>query len=104
MTLVEFLLARVEGDETLAAARLRQIEPRGTKREVWAYRQILAECEAKRQIVKLAQQDIDDAGAGHDDPIRHAFNCGAGHHAHNVLRLLAQAYADHPDYREEWRP
>ncbi|MDR7253693.1 hypothetical protein J2X46_002683 [Nocardioides sp. BE266] len=41
---------------------------------------VVAECEAKRLIVKR--------WGGHDP----------------IIRLLALPYADHPDYREEWRP
>lgn len=29
---------------------------------------------------------------------------GHSRHAEGTLRLLALSYADHPDYREEWRP
>jgi hypothetical protein len=41
---------------------------------------VLAECEAKRQIIE-----------------RHLYLQG-------TLALLALPYADHPDYREDWRP
>lgn len=41
---------------------------------------VLAECEAKRQIVEYVQIET------------------------HVLQLLALPYADHPDYREEWKP
>ena len=43
---------------------------------------VLAECEAKRQIVQNAQDPGDDL----------------------FVAILALPYADHPDYREEWRP
>jgi hypothetical protein len=56
---------------------------------------VLAECEAKRRIV-----------AEHDDQ----HSCTSWELASaepyvgcSVLRLLALPYADHPDYREEWR-
>lgn len=45
---------------------------------------ILAECEAKRAIVAYDHVDL----ATYID----------------MTRLLALPYADHPDYREEWRP
>ena len=41
-----------------------------------------AECEAKRRIVENAQDPGDDL----------------------FVAILALPYADHPDYREEWRP
>lgn len=67
---------------------------------------VLAECEAKRRIVEhqralseawetlsdtLSDDDAGD-GAGDDTPLPF------------TLRALALPYADHPDYREEWRP
>lgn len=45
---------------------------------------VLAECEAKRRIVELCD--------GFDEQGR------------EVRQLLALPYADHPDYREEWKP
>jgi hypothetical protein len=49
----------------------------------WDPARVLAECEAKRRIV--------------------AFYAGPVG-SHYVLHFLALAYADHPDYREEWKP
>lgn len=53
---------------------------------------VLAECDAKRRIV---EQYI-DAVKG-----RKWATCTA---LERVLPVLALPYADHPDYREEWRP
>lgn len=58
---------------------------------------VLAECEAKRRIVH--EFTGESPHANYDD-------CGdecVGNALHWVLRVLAQPYADHPDYREEWR-
>ncbi|WP_406000710.1 DUF6221 family protein [Streptomyces sp. NBC_00829] len=56
---------------------------------------VLREVEAKRRIVEEANLYLCDSG-----PL-----CGyRSKHGHNVLRLLALPYVDHPDYREEWRP
>ena len=54
----------------------------------WSPARVLAECEAKRRIVEGMQPycPIDDISAP------------------EVLGYLATPYADHPDYREEWRP
>ena len=49
----------------------------------WDPARVLAECEAKRRLIALGEKD-----SYWDD----------------VLRILALPYADHPDYREEWRP
>jgi hypothetical protein len=49
---------------------------------------VLAECEAKRRIV-------DSEGSPYVE----------GHvPATRTLRFLALPYADHPDYRQEWKP
>ena len=85
--LTEFLLARIAEDEVVAreggrwdggmelawrdVGGIEDVLVIGTDR-------LLAECEAKRQLIDLT--------------IPH------------VLRILALPYADHPDYRQEWRP
>lgn len=58
---------------------------------------VLADVAAKRRIVALCQVDFNDDG----QPI-----ClgGYGEAYWDVVRLLALPYADHPDYRQEWRP
>jgi hypothetical protein len=50
---------------------------------------VLAECEVKRRIVELC--------AFCDD-------CGDHMNQDQVRALLALPYADHPDYRDEWKP
>lgn len=50
----------------------------------WHPTRVLAECRAKRQVLDAVAAD----GATRE----------------LVLRSLALPYADHPDYREEWRP
>jgi hypothetical protein len=60
---------------------------------------VLADVEAKRQI-------IEGFAELHHNPARHTD--AVLHLQWNVLRhvvlVLAQPFADHPDYREEWRP
>jgi hypothetical protein len=63
--------------------------------QVWgadAAARVLAECEAKRQIVKRARHDY----AKYDGERIVEL-------ADYVLRALAAPYADHADYREEWK-
>jgi hypothetical protein len=50
---------------------------------------VLAECEAKRWIVERLMNH-DDAGICQGTAVA-------------LLRTLAQPYAGHPDFREEWR-
>jgi hypothetical protein len=52
---------------------------------------VLADCDAKRRIVKL--HAVTTSG-----------DCVACDQQYDVLRLLASPYADHPDYRSEWAP
>lgn len=64
---------------------------------------VLAECEAKRRIVE-GRTGIPHPSDGCDG------SCdGPNDHWHlvyewDVLRALAAVYADHPDYREAWKP
>jgi hypothetical protein len=64
---------------------------------------VLAEVEARRRIID--EHEVTDQGCetcGNYDP--------TGLHEYRTdgpcttLRLLALPYADHPDYREEWKP
>ena len=59
---------------------------------------VLADVEAKRRIVDLHTGE-------HECP-RDGDNCGYWHEdeACTTLRLLALPYAEHPDYRQEWKP
>lgn len=104
MTLAEFLLARVVEDEDgpelhartcselCAADRSDAIcDCDGPQR--WA-----AECEAKRRIVerlRVQVEGVDPIGSEELWPYEIAWD---------TLCFLALPYADHPDYREEWKP
>lgn len=90
-TLTDFLLARISEDEAWwrgsgayardcqECAALSDHEPNRPTVD-----RLLTECEAKRQAV--------------------AFSEGHARWSNFVLRALAAVYADHPDYRPEWRP
>ena len=88
MTLTEFLLARIAEDERRVGFVRGFIPDEGDQGEYINPARVLAECEAKRRIVEHC--DFDHLARSPGDPY--------------VLRLLALPYADHPDYREEWRP
>lgn len=114
--LAEFLLARVA--ETIADARYVQAQavtdgddPGDPRRaELCLARYVLVECEAKRRIVAMHHDDREHACPNEDGATDHYG------HLHGwaeedqypqicpTLRLLALPYADHRDYREEWRP
>jgi hypothetical protein len=94
MTLTEFLLARIDTDVAIAT----RAKYHGEEWNGWTPEMVLAECEAKLRILEAAQEWQAQASAewGYvslDEP-------GDTH----VARVLATVYADHPDYREEWKP
>ena len=86
--LAEFLLARIAEDEQYEQS------PHADHNE-HTYLRAMAEREAKRRIVELHHT----AGRSGlcDECHSKVWPCP-------TLRLLALPYADHPDYREEWRP
>jgi hypothetical protein len=65
-------------------------------------RRVLAECEAKRRIVELAQGSVTEIAwtaigcSETTDP-------GDTEAPEKILRALALPYAEHPDYREGWK-
>jgi hypothetical protein len=131
LALTEFLLARIAEDEERAQFVARQIEGNNwAPFEPWKLSwhdeydllciepsRALAECEAKRRIVELHPiyrgpriQQVQSGGVDfgcetchaldriNDDSIIEALGyC-------DTLLAMAPPYADHPDYREEWRP
>jgi hypothetical protein len=114
VTITEFISARLDEDEAVAREVQEKVAPNAEGRvDYWEdasgsaasiiwdvdYLQggytvtaarVLAEVEAKRRMMEL-HDHCDDWAYG--DPS----TCPE-------LRLLALPYADHPDYREEWRP
>jgi hypothetical protein len=119
--LPDFLIARIAEDEAEVESRivgeLESLHRDGmlhvtradlltTKREAgviqydasWLTRP-LAECEAKRFVINALRgyEPSDQWGTEMDMGKRENYAAGA-------LRRMALVYADHPDYREEWRP
>ena len=115
MTLTEFLLARIAEDEAVAKAA----HP-SSGDDTWILwvcdefmhvatgeDRVLAECEAKRRIVAEHSEGVSgecgtcvgEWGNYHvgEPATGKAWPCP-------TLRILAQPHADHPDYREEWKP
>ncbi|GGU54716.1 DUF6221 family protein [Streptomyces lavendofoliae] len=62
---------------------------------------ILAEVDAKRQMVDDYARN---AAAAEAEQCPNEWNGGIDKLGYFVLPLLALPYADHPDYRDEWRP
>lgn len=122
MTITEFLLARIAEDESVANAAHRE-SMRGNagpgfvrSRVAWAAQakdvrghelieritpaRVLAECEAKRRIV----DHFTSSAPGGDGEAETYWFEGFRSAMEFVLWKMAQPYADHPDYREEWTP
>jgi hypothetical protein len=110
MTLSEFLLARYTEEENEARGIVDRDEFSYDVTEAGVGR-VTAGLEAKRQVVKrhhIREVSPSCAECGGytatSDEVR-----GIAHHGYAIpwpcptLRLLAAVYADHPDYREEWR-
>ena len=117
MTITEFLLARIAEDEWAAQEAITEIEriawtpgmapsttalgglwcdPDGMGVHVAAQPgRVLAECQAKRAIVEYRAGIRWPSDEAHD---------AVRNERDRTLRLLAAVYADHPDYRQEWKP
>jgi hypothetical protein len=92
LTITEFLLARIADDEEAAGADP-GCECLGVQFGIGhgpvCPERVLAECEAKRRIVKR---------------LNNRMRPDVAFEAWYALRVLAAIYADHPDWRGEWRP
>lgn len=123
MTLVEFLTARLDEDQQFAnragGQRWREIDedgrtpdvvdgdrssvidiegtgylPRSSAAHIARHdpARVLAEVAAKRRIVAEYEAHVRAVGEGLSVPLG------------RVVRALAVVHAEHPDYREEWKP
>lgn len=113
--LVAFLRARLEDDEERAFAARAQWDDEDARQEwndlpeaSFAHARnldparVLREVEAKRRILDR----YEDAVVRREDPDHSqlAAQVQIQEYADWVIPLLAVPYADHPDYRQEWRP
>ena len=90
--LTDFLHERYDEEEALVAATLAQRVPgRFILRRDPSYTR--ADLDSKRRIVDEFVR-VDSGSADHE----------LGYGLSVAVALLAAVYADHPDYREEWRP
>lgn len=127
LTLTEFLLARIAEDEAAAKRRVGtgferfeftpHVDKAGGRIGWWLDdwngtsfidvaehiarhdpARVLAECEAKRRIVKkYAEADANESVTWDN------IACGEWNAYEYAAKVLALPYADHPDWREEWR-
>jgi hypothetical protein len=106
MTLTDFLLARIAEDEAYGWALAHGNRP-GLERPgfgIYNPSRVLAECEAKRRIVEMAKGSPDFLDAMPRPGYAQPYHSPSVDVLIRVQQLLALPYADHPDYREEWRP
>jgi len=121
LTLTDFLLARIAEDEAMAE-KAGSFTPWTDVFQNDNYghltvqpSRVLAECKAKRQIVRLGPSecsgyaDQDEFNWKHypdPDYSGHCDGCSASESADSVwrsaLRALASIYADHADFDEAW--
>lgn len=122
--LVQFLRARLDEDEGVAQSALELAPPGSSARTKWNTMphgrrtsefgihpeamlhsamhgpvRVLAEVEAKRRIIAAHERRPMPKGEGAD-----CAHCWGAVWPCPTLRLLALPYADHRDYRQEWRP
>lgn len=98
--LVEFLRARYGRAAQGARALPHAI---GNIQSLWSPDRLLADVEAKLRIVALMAVIIEgyDRRHSHGRPTKE--HPSVRHNAEMTLRLLAMPFADHKDYRPEWR-
>jgi hypothetical protein len=94
MTLTEFLTARLDEDEADARGDDGSPTPIG----MWDPDRVLAEVAAKRAIVEIHYNGAPEHYTERCSP------CDTVNEPCRTLLALATPYADHPDYREEWKP
>lgn len=109
--LVDFLLARIAEDETVARAATEWWE-----KQLWSEideeqylhvdrhrpARVLAECAAKRQVIQRHRERADRHGTEPTAPDRCA-ECQQHDWPCPSLRALGSVYADHFDYDDTWR-
>lgn len=95
-SLTDFLVARIADDEAGVKSGFGagDVDYRAISPHRW-----LAECETKRRIL----DEHDDYGSDQCPRCRGIKNRRLAAPC-NTLRFLALPYANHPDYRDEWRP
>jgi hypothetical protein len=106
----EFLLSRLADDEMVALVAARgdevfgplaqyaddEYDPRLLHAQRWRPDRIRIEIETRKHIVQIHSTEAHRC-PGVDDSRPEPTGCP-------TLRLLALTYADHPQYRDEWRP
>ena len=116
--LADFVLARISEDEAVARAAFRLVDERQVGGWYWSNAGDAVFVDDTELVVACGpvQELMDQPFAHHIvrwDPERVVAECAAKRRVveyerrrwrTSVLRLLALFYAEHPDYRDDWRP
>lgn len=70
----------------------------------WDSARVLAEVQAKRAILDLADEASGDHWLVHGDRCVGKCECAEDDPGNGILKHLAAVYADFPGYRQDWRP
>lgn len=107
-------LRRVGDHLTITASELGRLIRGADHIARWDPARVLAECEAKRQIVDayvdersrrdVYQSDESRAVEDEDQALRRRTSAARCRGLEMAVELLSRPYADHADYRDEWRP
>jgi hypothetical protein len=105
VSLTDFLLARIAEDEEQALDPEKRCRVDHVTMNTLSER-ALAECEAKRRLIDWSapvsgyeRVPTNRPGVYDQRAVRYVNEDGE-----DVLRYLALPYADHSDYRQEWKP
>jgi hypothetical protein len=106
VTIGAFILARVDEDAFLAGLMVERCAPRRGPGEgpaawvgsgSWSPQRVLALCTARRLLVESHRV------SGRDATPCPCASAGSAYPPCHTLRAVALEWADHPDYRPEWR-
>ncbi len=101
--LTEFLLARIVEDEAECRREIADGYGGDQHESGWPSNRVLADCEAKRRIVACAVAAKSRATRAVEMDWPSVVRLAAAVAYEDAMKFHALVYADHPDYREEWR-
>ena len=90
--------------QSAPAGHIARHDPARVLREVAAKRRTLAALDQRRHFLDNTEWYGCRAIDGDDRPTGAACSCGRDDEVLKQQRLLAEVFADHPDYRQEWAP
>lgn len=103
LTLTDFLLARIADDEEWAEVAGHPLDVPHVQPCPGCKPRAVAECEAKRKAIDAAWTDqCQIEGEWGNGQSREQMSAKGDNP--EVVEWLATPYADHPDYRNEWKP